>query len=203
MIDTTDIFLSKIDNWAKNIKLNFNTANTEILFFGKRKGQGKPNFHMRNKILHCVTELRYLGVIIQENLKWDSHIDNVTNKAKINSLKLKIICRRTWGIDKKSMTLIYNTAIRPTITYAAEIWATRLTIKQRNKIISIQRVALIGITNAYKTTSILVLQVIGNSYPLNLYLDMQRNIKLNTENLAKKEIKKQEERKLKELWNKR
>lgn len=100
------------------------------------------------------------------------------------------------------MLTIYNGAIRPAMTYGAEIWANKLTQKQRNKINSVQKTALIGATTAYKTTSTEALQILANSYPLDIYVEALNRANERT-NMSKKEAKQIEEEELKREWEKR
>lgn len=100
------------------------------------------------------------------------------------------------------MTLIYNAAIRPAITYAAEIWAVKLTLKQRNKINNIQS----GINryneclqNNFNTCTTSNRQLVS----IRFIYRHAKKYKTECRNFNKKEMKKQEERKLKEMWNKR
>lgn len=168
--EKTNKFLKEINTWANNIKLKFTENKTEIIFYKLRPNQENPIFKMNEHRITCSQELKYLGIIITSNLKWDSHINKTIDRAKKLTYKLKSACSETFGLDRTAMMIIYNAAIRPAITYGAEIWANKLTSKQRQKINSAQRTTLIGATRAYKTTSTEALQTIANSYPLDLYV---------------------------------
>lgn len=76
--------------------------------------------------------------------------------------------------------------------------------RQRQKLNSAPRTALIGITRAYKTVSTDALQVIANSYPLDLYTELIIN-KVNNQNnsLSKKERKEAATNKLNNRWQQR
>lgn len=203
IIEKTNKFLTKICNWTTNKKLRFNEKKTEIIFYGKLPNQTKPIFRMNNYRIHCSNKIKYLGITLTENLKWDIHINEVVEKTRKLTYKLKAACAETFGIDKKALLTIYNGAIRPAISYGAEIWAGKLTIKQRQKINSAPRTTLIGYTRSYKTTSNEALQIIAHSYPLDLYIQMLYNIGNRDENVNKKEKKIEEENTLKNKWQER
>ncbi|XP_067136093.1 uncharacterized protein [Centruroides vittatus] len=91
------------------------------------------------------------------------------NKAVTMAHSLRCISRNTWGINSKTSQTIYKCAIEPAITYGAEIWgeaANKQNIKKRLN--SIQRMSLISIAKAYRTSLTNALQVISNILPLDL-----------------------------------
>lgn len=177
----TNDFLIKINKWANNKKLTFNISKTDIIFFGIYQNQAKPIFKFNNAYIHCKNELKYLGIIITDNLKWNAHINKIVEKARKITFQLRTAVKEEYGLDKHAMQIIFNAAIRPAITYGAEIWGGNLNVKQRQKINSAQRTALIGITRAYKTVLTEALQAIGNSYPLDLYVEVIHGIRTTNE----------------------
>lgn len=68
--------------WADKRKLQFNPTKTEALFFGKRPGQDRPTMIMRGVRVRCKTDMRYLGVIIDDKMSWKPHIKQACDKAK-------------------------------------------------------------------------------------------------------------------------
>lgn len=70
---------------------------------------------MKNKRIYCKTKLKYLGLIINDRLKWDDYIKETVDKTIKTIFKLKNNCRQLRSTDNKSMPTIYNAAIRPTV----------------------------------------------------------------------------------------
>ncbi len=78
---------------------------------------------------------RYLGVILDNKLSFNSHIDEITKKAT-NLLNL---CRRNLHMcSQDSKEIAYNSLVRPHLEYASAAWSPHT---QRNilKIESVQR----------------------------------------------------------------
>lgn len=114
--------LEQLCKWADSRKLTFNPGKTEAQYFGKRPGQDKPTVMMRGVRVRCKPEMRYLGVIIDDKLKWKAHIRQACEKAKKMTHQVRAACRMTWGLSRRTMKAIYEGAIQPGITYAAPIW---------------------------------------------------------------------------------
>jgi hypothetical protein len=47
----------------------------------QKKTSFKHDYMLHNHILEPVTSAKYLGVTLQSNLKWNTHIDNITSNG--------------------------------------------------------------------------------------------------------------------------
>ena len=75
--------------------------------------------HLNNETIKHINSMPYLGVLLDETLSWNGHIDNVSKKLgqRIGMLScLKSI------LPKESLITIYNSIILPTIDYAIPVW---------------------------------------------------------------------------------
>lgn len=64
--------------------------------------------------------VKYLGVTIQDSLKWSDHITLVSKKA--NKI-LGMLRRSLYGADSNTCILAYNTVVRPVMEYASQVWS--------------------------------------------------------------------------------
>jgi hypothetical protein len=128
--------LIKISNWFLANKLSLNTDKTKYISFGKNKiNQNSTNLTINGDNIAEVTSISFLGVTIQDNLKWNIHIQNKSNKvAKVNS----ILYRLKHVLPENVMINIYNALVLPHLTYAIAAWGDsnrsllrRLTILQK------------------------------------------------------------------------
>ena len=67
---------------------------------------------------YCV---RYLGVYVDENLKWRSHVAHVASKI---SRSLGIVGRAKFFLSSRELKLLYNALIYPYLNYCAIIWGS-------------------------------------------------------------------------------
>lgn len=62
-----------------------------------------------------------MGVILDEKLKFDKHIENMEKKVH-RALELLRKVKETEGITQKCMLQLYNAMITPQLEYAAPVW---------------------------------------------------------------------------------
>ena len=92
-----------------------------------------------NRIVDPVTSYKILGVIIDNDLRWNSHVDNICKKASKRLYSLRLL--KSAGVEKRNILRVYTTTIRPILEYAAPVWQAILP-NLSDKIESIQKRAL-------------------------------------------------------------
>ena len=72
-----------------------------------------------NTLLEEKTEHKHLGLIIQRNCRWDSHIRQIVNKTN-----MLISCLRfyKYKLTRKALETMYRSFILPIFDYADIIW---------------------------------------------------------------------------------
>jgi len=99
--------------------------------------------------LESVDKAKYLGVTISEDLKWESHINNICDKAN----KTLGFLRRNLNIGSTSVKeQAYKSLVRPSLEYACSVWDPHLK-SDINKIEMVQRRAARYVTNRQRNTS--------------------------------------------------
>ena len=85
----------------------------------KTKQNNHPSLFLQNQVIEKVKEHKHLGLTIQSNLKWNSHIENI---AKSANSKLNIMRKYKYDLNRKSLEIIYKSFIRPVIEYGDILW---------------------------------------------------------------------------------
>lgn len=62
---------------------------------------------------------KHLGLTFSENLRWTAYIDNIIAKAH---KKLNLMKKLKYKLNRKSLSLMYTSFIRPHLEYASEVW---------------------------------------------------------------------------------
>ena len=77
--------------WMNENGLVVNTDKTKVMLFSSRRKKNpvKLQIKMDGKLIENVTKFKYLGVIVNQNLDWSSHVNDVFKRI-MNSL----ICMR-------------------------------------------------------------------------------------------------------------
>ena len=129
--------LNFVNDWLTANKLTLNTTKSHYLIFSRQKII--PLDILPIKINETILDLKqstnYLGLIIQNNLKWDQHIDYLTSKLhKYNS----IIYLTRNSLLRSSLLTIYNSIIYSCLTFSNVIWG-HTTKSNTNKLFIAQR----------------------------------------------------------------
>ena len=94
--------------------------------------------------LKRASTVRYLGVLVDEDLKFKSHIAKVSS---LTSRNLGIISRAKYLLNKKMMILLYNALILPYLSYCLVVWGSNYEANLK-PIITVQKRAIRLISGA-------------------------------------------------------
>ncbi|XP_023212917.1 uncharacterized protein LOC111615713 [Centruroides sculpturatus] len=163
--------LTKIDNWGKDNKLDFNPAKTKAMVMARNFTSAferrLPIIKMRNENIQIVKKLNYLGVTIDNRMSWNEHIKGLKIKCNIIFNKLEQVANGTWGLRSSAMEGIYDGMFVPIMTYAASVWCGKVHNSLQNKHLrQAQRIALLRLTKCYRTTSTEGLMVLAGRLQL-------------------------------------
>lgn len=112
--------LKVYSNWLNVNELIMNTKKTNYMIFRSRlKSCEEINVKVNNIPLSRTQNIKYLGVTIDETLKWDNHVKNIKN----NILPIIMAIRRSGGVTKRVAKLIYNGYILSKIRYNITSWS--------------------------------------------------------------------------------
>ena len=74
--------VSRISLLCKDLDLSLNPSKTqEMLFSTKRVKPDSPKLQLDNVDIDLCDKVKYLGVIIDSNLRFEDHVNNVVTKA--------------------------------------------------------------------------------------------------------------------------
>ena len=128
--------------WSRKNDMQINPPKTkEILIdFSITKFTDFSTISVCGEDIVRVSEAKALGVIISEDLKWNSHIDAVTSKAGQRIHMLTQMKRA--GVPSDDIVMMYCAKIRPILEYACQVWHPGLTDYLAKDIERIQKRAL-------------------------------------------------------------
>ncbi|PNF25684.1 hypothetical protein B7P43_G16139 [Cryptotermes secundus] len=113
--------LDTLHIWLQRWKISVNTNKSVQVTFTTKKS-GCPEVNINNNPIPVKTEVKYLGLHLDEKLTWKTHI-----KAKRRQLDLKMK-NMYWLLNRKSKLslenklIIYKCIIKPIWTYGIELW---------------------------------------------------------------------------------
>lgn len=121
VVDIINNDLSKLDRWLITNKLKLNTDKTKCMVIASKNNLKKID-NIRVCIdsteLEIVEHMTYLGVTIDNQLKFNKHIDVIVKKI---AKKIGFLARIGQNLSCWSRTLIYHTIIQPHFDYCSSI----------------------------------------------------------------------------------
>ena len=72
--------LSKIENWAREYKMQFNESKNKAMLITRKRSCHGISINLNNRRLQQVTEMKYLGIYFDNRLTFYKHIEHITLK---------------------------------------------------------------------------------------------------------------------------
>ena len=148
LILQTNEELEKISDWFKANKLTLNTAKTKYMVFNpkndNRVNSNLTKLHIENVNIDrigkdCESEsFKFVGINIDENLKWDKHIEHIRNKL----LSANYALSKTKNIlPTKIKMKIYNSLFKSHLEFGMLSWGPFSEIEV-HRLVQIQKKAV-------------------------------------------------------------
>ena len=169
LLNQMQIEIDKLSSWAKAHHLKLSPGKTKAMIFTrKRYSMEGVSLKLDGNEIEFVTEYKYLGVIFDPKLSFMTHVKAVANKAKAAIMSSRKTISKHWGLSPNSTRWLYASMIRPIMCYGSLVWSSRLTQAATAELYKVQRLALMMITGASKSTPTATLEVICHIMPLDL-----------------------------------
>jgi hypothetical protein len=113
--------LNNLANYCDNNYLLLNTKKCNFISFTRKSKTIKFDYTLNGETLARVTEVRDLGIVLDNKLSFNQHIDSVTARA----FRMLGFVLRTGGDFKQCSTqvLLYNSFVRSNLEYASTVWS--------------------------------------------------------------------------------
>ena len=163
--------LSMLSSWARKCGLNVNPAKTELVLFTRKKKI--PNFRLpqlNGVELSLSNSAKFLGIFLDSKLDWRFNLTERIKKAYAALYSCQKVIGTKDGIKPKLFHWLYTAIVRPVVTYGCHVWWPVVTKKVHSDSINrINRLALLCMTNAMRTTPTVALEIMLNIPPLDIY----------------------------------
>lgn len=148
--------LDSLHMWSVKWGMRFNAKKCSTMCITRSKPLTKI-YNINKEVLTSVDHTKYLGITIQNNMKWTLHISNITGKA--NST-LAFLRRNLACCPKSLRETAYVSMVRSILEYCAPIWDPYLQ-GDINNIEKVQRRSARFVCQDYAYTSS-VTRMLGN-----------------------------------------
>lgn len=178
--------------WAKTHHAKFELEKNALMIFsnkrvpdparpGKTIPAHRPPITIDGHVNQPVATTKFLGIILDQELKFKQHTDYAVAKAMTWLTQTKRIAKAANGIRGEYSRQLYNGACVPRMMYGASIWLTPITraegqrsrgsVGAATKLGRAQRMAALHITGAMKTSATDVLVAHADLLPMDLLID--------------------------------
>ena len=121
-----NIELAKVSNWFKCNKLVINADKSYFIYFCSKYRRisvdilDSFDIKMADNTIKRVTSTKFLGILIDQNLSWKTHIAQIN---KTISRNIGVISKLRHILPQSILLMLYNTLILPYLNYCNIVWA--------------------------------------------------------------------------------
>ena len=118
--------LEKISLWFIANRLSLNVEKTKYTLFHKKSVRDNiplklPDLKIANNSIERTTSIKFLGIMIDENITWEDHIHTIEKKLAKN---LGLLYQAKHILDNESLKTIYFSYIHSYLIYANISWGS-------------------------------------------------------------------------------
>lgn len=129
-------------------------------------------------------KIKYLGIIIDKNLTWNSHLDHLENKVNQLISRLNYFSFIKSDLEVFYKKMIYFSVFVPTICYASGTWYSDISdkITYTNRLKVLQNKTIKSLFNVYRCCNTAKTHKLLNIFDINVELRILGNYTLNCKN---------------------
>ena len=87
--------------WCRENTVQLSEEKTKLMMITKKKNIPEPDFFINGKRIEWVSEFKYLGVIIDKDLNFNSHVNHIVKESNIVLAQSRRILGKKWGPQAK------------------------------------------------------------------------------------------------------
>ena len=157
---------SELSLWCDESGMLLNIPKIKVMNFSEGQ-KVKFNVTLAGEAVENVSSTKSLGVVLDEDLSFELHLDSVFGKVNSALNKICILIRGRRGIPVDLAIDLYQSLVRMHLEYSLPAWST-LTAKQVDSLDQIQRKCLKRVVGVFESSSSNAVEVIANIVPFNL-----------------------------------
>ena len=141
--------LDRLADWEKCWWMECHPLKCQVLRVRKKIKASNicHGYVLHEHTLEIVENVKYLGVTISGNFKWDVHVSHITNKANPTLAVLK----RNVRVSSESLkTAAYKAPVRPHVEFCSTVWDP-LTAQLTHEVEMVQRRSARLVCNKYRS----------------------------------------------------
>ena len=115
--------LNSLSDWLRANKLSLNISKTNYILLSNTDKQrlNLTEIKLANQVISKAESVKFLGIYIDEKLKWDTHI-NIVKKRITKSFFA--INKAKHVLNRKHLTILYYSLVYSYLTYGIIVWGS-------------------------------------------------------------------------------
>ncbi|CAK1581898.1 unnamed protein product [Parnassius mnemosyne] len=168
-INRINTALAQLHLYYSNIlKLEISSEKSKVLVFSKDTFVNSGiKINYNNDTIPIANHHKFLGVVLDDKLKFDKHINYICQNAMKSINVLRSLAGTFWGSDPKTLSMLYKSIVRSHFDYSSLAYMNISSTLLR-KLDVIQNMGLRIISGAMRTTPIVSMEVENCIPPLSL-----------------------------------
>ena len=112
--------IDRSGSWARKWGMRFQPVKCNMMqLTNKRSSKIQASYTLEGTVVENVESIKYLGVTITNDLKWNTHISNVCTKA---NRTLRFLRRNLYSCPPDVKEAAYKGLVRPVLEYGSSVW---------------------------------------------------------------------------------
>ena len=181
MVQIMNKNIRKIESWGSENGLMFNPDKTVAVHFTFARKLRWQEVKVGGKLIEYSTDMKYLGVTLQQKLSWGKHVTDKVKKATKVMCLANAVTGQRWGLNPERILWVYTAMVRPVATYGSVVWAHDIPTSIIQKLNGLQRRALLCMGNPMRSTPTAGMEAALGLIPLDIYAKgLARKTRLRT-----------------------
>ena len=169
--------------WSSAHGFQFFLLKTVSMHFHRRRGVFPPlNISLNNTVIPQVTEVKFLGLLLDPKLWWNAHLRYLRKKCLKTLDLIKCLAHFRWGADRTTLLTIYRALVRSQMDYGCQVYSSASETSLR-MLDTIHHLGISLSIGAFRTTPVESLYVESGEPSLSLRRD-KLSLQLYTRLLA-------------------
>jgi ribonuclease HI len=154
-----EALLSQAENWRRKHGAQFEKTKYVLIHFTRNRNiDTKAAIRIEGTLIPPSNEGKYLGVIFDQHLKFESQTNQAVKKGTRFGLAIGRIARAKWGAPLQYLRRLFTAVAAARMDYAAIIWHRpednqSPAQRQLSKLSTVQRQVMIAILGCFRTTA--------------------------------------------------
>ena len=119
LVNTVNTELVKVSQWIKANKLTLNVTKSKYMIFSNSLEKLPDDIFVDTTALEQVSNIKFLGVNVDNKLTWKHHISTIT---KTISRNIGVINKLKFCLPSSNLLMLYSTLVLPYINYGILVW---------------------------------------------------------------------------------